>query len=579
MQTSVVGRQSHALSLVAGASIACWVSVLVLVSGRGLDLTDEGFYLLSYRWWDTNPYTFTAAQYLVGPLYEAMGYDVQALRLGRGCLILAAHSSLGISAAAWIRDTRSADSNETHRAAVVLAVTAAGGLILAAGPLSPGYNDVVLMSTVLLAAAALSIHRNALLGRALPMSVALWLGPVVVAMSMAKWASAVLTVLMVAGATAIACRSHATGGFARFLALFAVSSLTSVTIVHLVVMPLTTVVPPMVSITERLGSGSNAPTALLWHYVISTSQILVLCLVPVALTVVVLVGARSASRKVQLLVASAAPLMALAAVVGFGGGLTGGMAGTAGYITALVAASVAAWFAILILGEKSGSATPGTRPMLILLLALPGVQAFGTGNSLPYLAANGFAMWTVVMLRTWATGSEVRRNTAAVAVAGTTAVIGWVAATGMLAGPYRTPATSEDLVPVSSRATGTLSLDRASAQAVNELRRRVPPSVPIMAFDEMAGLVLLLDGYPVGEAWYSALDPERTATGIAAYCHENRDPWGDGRPYILANRSLTDVDLDALAECGLSLADYGRQSHPGLPATGELDLYVPQESP
>ena len=102
MGKTVVGRQSRALSLVAGASIACWVTVLVLVADRGLDLTDEGFYLLSYRWWDTNLRNFTAAQYVYGPVFELLDFDIVRLRLFRVVTVLVASGFFGWAFARWL---------------------------------------------------------------------------------------------------------------------------------------------------------------------------------------------------------------------------------------------------------------------------------------------------------------------------------------------------------------------------------------------------------------------------------------------------------------------------------------------
>jgi hypothetical protein len=239
---------------------------------------------------------------------------------------------------------------------------------------------------------------------------------------------------------------------------------------------------------------------------------------------------------------------------------------------------VATWIAIVMSGDRAPQRPGGTRLILVLLLLLPGVQALGTGNALPYLAVNGFALWTVVLLRVWVEGPGIRRGATAVAVTTMTAVVAWVAVTGMLAGPYRTASLDENASPVVTGSTGKVQLERATARAIDDLRSKVPAGSPIMAFDEMAGIVLLLDGYPVGEPWYSSSDHQRTAMSITDYCDESDDPWAQGQPLIIANRPLTAVENDALRACGLSLTiNFRHQPSPGLPATGPLDLYLPRE--
>jgi hypothetical protein len=90
----------------------------------------------------------------------------------------------------------------------------------------------------------------------------------------------------------------------------------------------------------------------------------------------------------------------------------------------------------------------------------------------------------------------------------------------------------------------------------------------------MAGLVLVLDGRPVGEAWYSAIDHERTAAGIRATCDATGEPWRDGLPVLLFNRPVSEVEIAALADCGLSFDTDFRP----LPISGGppgVTVYVP----
>ena len=160
------------LALAVGA-LAClatlaWVVAALVMSGRGLDLSDEGFYLLSYRWWDDNPRAFSGVQYLYGPWFELFGYDVQALRVLRLVTVLGAHLALGIAAARWTRATVREHVTTAQFFAVAALVTAAGGITYAWLPLSPGYNDVSLLGTVLLAALMLEAVTATIRGDRLP---------------------------------------------------------------------------------------------------------------------------------------------------------------------------------------------------------------------------------------------------------------------------------------------------------------------------------------------------------------------------------------------------------------------------
>src|SRR4051794_25855843 len=66
-----------------GAAAVVWIATAVLGVHHGFDITDEGFYLLSYRWWKYEHRTFTGAQYIYGPVFQLLGYDIAALRLFR----------------------------------------------------------------------------------------------------------------------------------------------------------------------------------------------------------------------------------------------------------------------------------------------------------------------------------------------------------------------------------------------------------------------------------------------------------------------------------------------------------------
>jgi hypothetical protein len=99
----------------------------------------------------------------------------------------------------------------------------------------------------------------------------------------------------------------------------------------------------------------------------------------------------------------------------------------------------------------------------------------------------------------------------------------------------------------------------------------------MMAFDEMPGIVLLLGGRPVGEAWYSRIDDARTAAGIRSQCHGGRGWWGSREPVLLYNRPPRATDIAALNYCGLNLNTDYRMLAPSSATIG-LRIYVPFQS-
>ena len=141
------------------------------------------------------------------------------------------------------------------------------------------------------------------------------------------------------------------------------------------------------------------------------------------------------------------------------------------------------------------------------------------------MAVNQIACWVALMVMGCCRsrpsarhGCVLSATVAMVVVAGGTGV------DGLLLHPYRTDAYRAATRPSEDRASWRDSRSRPSARkdleqpggesASPEARRQ---SV-VMAFDEMPGLVLLLDARTPGEAWYSATDRDRTAAGIRSSC-------------------------------------------------------------
>jgi hypothetical protein len=155
-----------------------------------------------------------------------------------------------------------------------------------------------------------------------------------------------------------------------------------------------------------------------------------------------------------------------------------------------------------------------------------------------------------------------------------------VAVDGLLHFPYRMDTYALATTPLATGSTGELEVNEAFASQTEALRAGLadeisPAGRPMMAFDEMAGLVLLLDGRPVGEAWYSATDLPRSAAGIIATCAEP-DWWGEERgPLVLIRRAAAESDIEAIRACGYDFpADFTSLAVPGGPPG--VGVYVPK---
>ncbi len=208
------------------------------------------------------------------------------------------------------------------------------------------------------------------------------------------------------------------------------------------------------------------------------------------------------------------------------------------------------------------------------------MQAVGTNNPLYFVAVNGFACWVVLLVA--AVHRAVRSDHLALSASATlvaVTLIGWVAVQGLVDHPYRTSTFPAASGTINSESTGTLRLDSETVLVVQSLKAALGAAAyagrPYLAYDEMAGVVLLLDGRPVGQAWSSTHDPSRSSAVLRAYCVAHDNSWPHGRPILLFNRSIDDRDLAALDACGLSFAADYRQ----LDVTGAngITAYLPRE--
>ncbi len=107
--------------------------------------------MLSYRWWDSTPRVFTGVQYLYGPVFELLGWSIPGLRVVRLVSIVLVHLAFGWAFMTWLRTRRpQAPPGRGWEVAGTLTILASAGVTYGWLPLSPGYNDVVLLTSLLL---------------------------------------------------------------------------------------------------------------------------------------------------------------------------------------------------------------------------------------------------------------------------------------------------------------------------------------------------------------------------------------------------------------------------------------------
>ena len=578
------------------AATAGWSTVVVLSAGHGFDITDEGFYLLSYRWWNSALRTFTGAQFLYGPVFQLLGWNIQSLRLFRLATILVTHLVYGLALMRWLR-TRRPDAPATigWDLAGTAVVTASGAMLYSWLPLSPGYDDVSGLGSLLVMAAALAVATDVERGRAVRWWVPVATGPAMAALLLAKWASSAATLLMVAAVLVVVLWPRGLWQVARVILIAVASTVVTLAAVQLFLVPLTTALPQMLAATRSVAKATNNPATLLQLYArVDGSLVGHVVQVNLGLVLAVALAGLARGRVLRVLAGLLGAVFLAVAVRHLVqlGALSGGTTNLVLFREPMMLVVVCALVLLLATGIRDHWAawrTAAPRPRLgdVVLVAalclLPLTQALGTGNGLLPIAVCGFGAWAAVVVVA-ATGVDragwPARGLAAALIAGVVAVPTAIGTTGVWSNPYRTAPHDQATTALRTvPALDSLSVSAPEAARLAGVRQRLvgyvtPPGRYVMGYDEMAGLVLALGGRPVGEAWYSATDHRRTAGAIAAQCPGGVGPWGSRLPLVLTVRTIQPVDRQGLRACNIDLAkDY--RILPLQDVFAHLIVYVP----
>ncbi|MGZ0146589.1 hypothetical protein ACXJJ3_05925 [Kribbella sp. WER1] len=594
----IVSPASRRFVLLAGVTAVAtglalwWIVAAALAAGKGFDITDEGYYLLSYRWWHNNPLALTGVQYLYGPVFQLLGYSIPGLRVFRLCTVVVVHVLFGYTFMRWLRGRRPAiPPTRWFEAAGTAVILAAGGICYAWLPLSPGYNDVVLLGALLLISCVLWMATAVDRGTPAPFWVPVVAGLVIGAMVLAKWTSVALIGLIVLAAIVVLA-AQGWRAVARGILFALVGLAVAVLFVHLIVIRLNVAVPGILTVNRFIAGTSYSPTELLHHYWTTGLTLLGRTLwyhgLLLVATAVAVVARPRAVRRVAIALAVLGLAVSAWRIIGYGGA-AGGTVHVSTYPPTLLAAVLVTVVAAAgaVIGWRAGVTecsrlcreNTRTWVLLVLLLLLPLVQAFGTNTPLYVIGFNAFAAWAALMIAVltgiWATPVTARAIVGVVLV-GSLVATTTIAFTGLTKYPYRSPPTSELTAAATQPALKGLRLtpknEQAYSRLTEDLRPYLKPGRPILALDKMAGLVLMLGGRPLGEAWIAPTERARTVAGIEEVCRKKRPV---PAPLIILNRAITDQDITALRSCGLDFhADYRQLAPPR--QTMDLLVWVPK---
>ncbi|TDX02588.1 hypothetical protein [Kribbella sp. VKM Ac-2566] len=579
--------------VVAGGLAAWWILTAGRAANEGFDITDEGYYLLSYRWWDSNPLALTGVQYLYGPVFEWLGYDIVKLRFFRLFTVVAVHLVFGYSFMRWLRGRRPGlPPTRLWEAAGTAVILAAGGMCYSWLPQSPGYNDVVLLGALTLVSCVLWMATAVDRGTPVPSWIFVVAGLVIGMMVLAKWTSVVVIGLIVI--TAVVVLAGQGGRAVARGILFALGGLALVAlVVQLFVVRLNVAVPGILDVNKFIAGTSYSPAELLQLYWSSTIKLIGRTLSAHGLlllaTAVAVIARWRRLRIAAAIFALAALILSVRRVI-VDDGAVGGSQHILMYAETLLAAvlvAVVAAAGAVIAGRfgvtpRSRLSRENTRTWVILalLVLLPLVQAFGTNTPLFTIGLNAFAAWAAVMIAVltgiWA-APIVARVTVGLVLVGSLVATSTIAYTGLFRYPYRSVGHSQLTAASTIPALDGLYLSPPAEENFSRLAADLrpytePPGRPMLAFDKMAGLVLMLGGRPLGEAWIAPKERARTAAGIEEVCRRERP---SRPPLVILNREISDVEINALRVCGLDFhADY-EQLAPARQTIG-LQVWIPK---
>jgi hypothetical protein len=557
-----------------------WAVPALVMADRGFSVQDEGSYVLSYRWWGSNPYFVSGAQYFYGPIFTAVHERIGALRVLRLVMVIGTNAWFAVVFVRWLAQHRGAQAL-TGQTTWIAVLTAAGGLSYLWAPLTPGYYDLTADASIALVALMLSTLRRA---SQPPAWAALLAGFIAFVLVLTKW-PAVLVVILVQGVVLYEVSRVSRGGAVRY-ALRVVAGLAVTAIAcQLFLVRLTEVVPAMREVSALTATASHGVRYLGLVYLEAT---VLFATAAVVFAVPLVAGYAAATRLAShgyprsaqgcVLAGGVIVGIVIPLAVGWHGGRGGGVM-LAVAMGALVGSLIAA-------GLPRASSVKMRRPQRVserwvvaVLVGVPVLQAAGTNVSILYVSAECLALWIALVPLVASRAPRSRISVFAVE----TNLIVCVAAVALLAGsttllsPFNTTGVSSDTVRVAD--LGGQRLAPTTAREYAGLEQAVAPYVergvtPVLTLDRLAGLTYLVGGVPMGSTWTDPWSVSRTA-GILELACRNGDVDREHIPVLILDRGLDPAVIRALRGCGFDYpSEFRRLAVPGGPPG--LQVLVPR---
>jgi hypothetical protein len=529
---------------------AGWVIAAALMTTRGFDITDEGFYVLSYRWWSSNLHAFTGAQYIYGPVFDAVGHNVAALRMFRLGTVLVVATFFAIAFMNWLAAHEPRTRPLRWRVAGSAAIVASAGLIYGWLPNSPGYDDVAALGGLATAAVLLATARRWHLFGAVPAWLPVAGGLLATIQMLAKWSSA-LNVVAFGFAVLLVLAGSGWRPLIRYAGLVLAGAVGTAAFFHVFVVRLDRALPEMWFVNRRAAEESGSLSSRAFGYLTDLADIGEHALQPGLLIMIVALAARLAGSR-RLTLTWAGVIVAAFGVFWLDAtsrhGWQGGPSNVRGYTSTLIALVLASALA----GIQVRRPPVSQLGPLLMLTVIPLSQAFGTSNPIWMVAGNAFAAWFALLV--WLVATNTRRPTAGLVGwlggASVVVLVTLIAGTGMLLHPYRTTPYSEDTASVPGLASVRVS--PAAARQYAAVRHALSPHLeggkaPVFALDRMSGLVFIAGGTAAGEPWNGT---ELRSGAVLKRACEQGEVGPDHPPIVLLNRSVAKPDIKALGACG-----------------------------
>lgn len=563
----------------ASAGVIAWAITAMAMSGRGFGGPTESYYALSYEFRSENPRTFTGNQYVYGPIYDLLGESLPALRVFRVVTILGANAFLGVTFMRWLRTQRpGAPDTLWWEGTGVAGVVAAGGVLLGWLPKTPGYNDVAALGSLVLAGLFLINLRRIALDRPLSRLASLTTGFLTVPMLFAKFSTAV-PIAAVLLMSLLVIRQFGWREVSQHMAAGLVGFALNLAAMHAFVKPIDEVLPPMLHAIAIVADHGHGVGFLLVQYITDTSRFVALAILAFALPGLALGVALKRVRDMTPIKAAAIGWTIVAVdllLVGLSGGFRSGLTHAGAYT-----AGIGAMLGIALLAGRHLVWLHGR--VLLLLISLPVLQAFGTDNPLLVIAINAVGLWVcaAVWICTHPDLGLVAQQMARAATTGLVMIALAVGVTGSLFTPDGRALLGRDDpvggIPLLSGLQVPSAQAAEAAALRGELANVSPDGRFMLAYGELGEFVVLLNGRPLASGWFSAGEDGLQSDGLEDACREG-NPWGPRQPIVLAARPLTTTELAAWSACEIDFVrDYGPAHSPTAKGHG-FDVMVPRVS-